>query len=82
MQGYKNPENGLYYRFKRDCRLERCLTIIYTNREDHHFCEPNHQQEYWREERKRKRKVEMMVFDHEKRIEQLEKDWDRKFNKD
>ena len=73
MPMYKNPADGRYYRLKRACRLERCKIIIYTNREDHHFCEPNHQQEFWREERKRKRKIEAMVFDHEERIRDIEK---------
>ena len=74
MQGYLNSADGRYYRFKRVCRLERCDVIIYTNRDKPLFCEPNHQQEHWCDKRKRKRKVDAMVLDHEKRMKELEKD--------
>ena len=73
MERYKNPKDGLYYCFKRDCRRERCKTIVYTNRKDHFYCEPNHQQEYWRDEKKRRRDIHKKMIQYQEDSEKLSK---------
>lgn len=70
----KESEMEQEFLYHRICRLEECKIEIHTNRKDHFFCEPNHQQLHWRRIRIKKRKIEAMVLDHEKRIEELEKD--------
>lgn len=61
------------FSYHRICRLEGCEIEIHTNRKDHYFCEPNHQQLYWRRIRKQRRRINVMILDLEKRIEVLEK---------
>lgn len=61
-----------HFLYHRICRLEECEIEIHTNRKDHLFCEPNHQQSHWRRVRKQRRKHEAMVREHEKRIKELE----------
>lgn len=64
-----------HFLYHRICRLEECEIEIHTNRKDHLFCEPNHQQLHWRRVRKQRRKHEAMVREHEKRLEALEEEY-------
>jgi len=66
----KNSNNFV---FNRICRLNECNVKINTNRKNHYFCCPNHQQEYWRRKRKERRKLELVILDHEERIKKLER---------
>lgn len=60
-----------HFSYHRICKLEECEIEIHTNRKDHLFCEPNHQQLHWRRVRKQRRHWEAMVRDHDEAIKKL-----------
>lgn len=61
------------FSFHRICRLEECEIEIHTNRKDHYFCEPSHQQIHWRRIRKARRKIEITLSEHDHAIKELVK---------